>query len=136
MKKQLFWERIETGISELKLSLDNDSNGEELIAAKVDLFEDILIIINNVGRSTEKSLHKYELWSNRYINKNEESQKSGVSVDSIRASILYFDSRIEYLIGGYLIIDMIVQCQTQSEIEKIRGELISRVASIRKGYFR
>ncbi|WP_096202928.1 hypothetical protein [Bacillus sp. FJAT-45350] len=140
MKKMLLWEKIHSALSgiEDKLNSQNYSDeSRELEVRKQFALAELFSVIDLIGNLTENSKVKYELWLNRgYKGKKrkEISDSLGMSTDAIRASVLYFDNRLEFFVGENIVGD-IMSCNSNEELKKIVDQFRYRVGSI-KAYFR
>lgn len=140
MKKMLLWEKIQSSLSVIEDRLHSQNLSDEskkLEYRKCLALAELLSVIDLIGNLTEKSKIKYELWLNRgYKGKKRKDTADdlGMTSDAIRASILYFENRLEFFVGEDIVED-IVGCKTNEELEKVVGQFRSRVGSI-KTYFR
>jgi hypothetical protein len=138
MKKLLLWEKIQTGINEIEQRLRSQDVTDEVIRLenKKRLFlTELFLLIEHIGKSTEKSTLKFEAWINRGKNRKETAERLGMTTDGLRATIWYFNSRIENIVGEDTV-DRIVNCKSQQELGEIKKWFWTRVSSLNKGYFR
>lgn len=138
MKKMLLWEKIYAGMNEIEQELLSQGLTDEargLLNKKMVSLSDVFLFIQHIGQSTEKSTLKFEVWKNRGKNQMEAAEKLGMSIDGLRATIWYFNSRIENIVGEDTV-GRIVNCKSEFELKEIESELKERVNSLIKGYFR
>lgn len=92
----------------------------------------MFLLIQHIGKSTEKSSLKYEAWVSKGKNREETAEKLGMTTDGLRATIWYFNSRLENIVGEDTL-TKIVNCESQQELGEIKKWLWSRVSSLNKG---
>lgn len=138
MKKVLLWEEILASLNVIGTRLQQlelTDEGRYLENRKRQFLVELFMLIQHIGKSTEKSSMKYEAWLNKGNNRKESSEKLGMTVDGLRATIWYFNSRLENIVGADTV-TIIVNCKTQHELSEIENRLRSRFSSLNKGYFR
>lgn len=124
--KEIEQELISQGLTDEVKYLENKK--------KLFLFE-MFLAIQHIGNSSEKSSLKFETWVNRGRNQKETAERLGMTTDGLRATIWYFNSRIENIVGRETI-DNIVKCKSEQELDEIKKWFWLRVGSLNKGYFR
>jgi hypothetical protein len=137
VKKLLLWEKLHTAVAEVEKRIYQNLTVEEkeLEVQKMMVLAEILEIIDYFGNLGEKTKIKYESWFNRSTSRKIAAENLGISTDALRASILYFNSRLEFVVGKDMFIE-IVNCKTIEELTRITEQFRSRVSSVKKGYFR
>ncbi|MFG6497279.1 hypothetical protein P8610_18090 [Fictibacillus sp. UD] len=95
----------------------------------------IVLLIEYIGKSTEKSSLKYEAWINRGKNRRETAERLGITNDGLRAIILYFNTRMENFIGKDTV-KRIVKCESQQELDELKEWFWTHISTLYKGYFR
>jgi hypothetical protein len=138
MKKLLLWEKVQAGINEIEQRLQSQDVTDEArcLENKKKLFlAELFLLIQHIGKSTEKSSLKFEAWINRGKNREETAEKLGMTTDGLRANIWYFNSRLENIVGEDTVY-RIVNCRSQRELGDIKNWFWYRVSSLHKGYFR
>ncbi|MEC1717224.1 hypothetical protein ABEV09_07235 [Schinkia azotoformans] len=138
MKKLLLWEKVQAAINEIEQRLRSQDVTDEArcLENKKQLFlAELFLLIQHIGKSTEKSSLKFEAWINRGKNREETAEKLGMTTDSLRATIWYFNNRLENIVGEDTV-TKIVNCKSQQELGEIKKWFWTRVSSLSKGYFR
>lgn len=138
MKKMLLWEKIQAGINEIEQTLRSQDVTDVVIRlefTKKLFLTELFLLIEHIGKSTEKSTLKYEAWITKGKNHKETAERLGMTTDGLRATISYFNSRLENIVGEDTV-SRIVNCRSQQELSDIENGLCSRVSSLNKGYFR
>lgn len=137
-KKPLLWEKIYRGI----ITASKNSKSERLSDAarqlehqKVLFFNEVIMTIEVIGNSTEKSSVKYQVWINRGKGQKLQSEKLGISNEGLRTMIWYFNKRIESIVGKGLVED-VVNCKNPSDFQEIQDQFWSRVKTVKKDFFR
>lgn len=134
----LLWEKIQAGINEIEQRLQSRDLTDEVrcLENKKKLFlTEIFLLIEHIGKSTEKSSLKFEAWINRDKKRKESAEMLGMTTDGLRATISYFNSRLENIVGEDTV-TRIVNCRSQQELGDINNWFWYRVSSLHKGYFR
>jgi hypothetical protein len=137
MKKLLLWEKLHISLAEgeKRISQNLAAEAKELEFQKMAVMGEIFEVIEYFGNRGEKTKIKYESWFNRSTSRKVAAKNLGISTDALRASIWYFNSRLEFVVGKY-IFDEIVNCKTNEELAEVIEQFRARVSSVKKGYFR
>lgn len=117
------------------ISKDLDDEGHNLLKNKLLVLINLFLIIQHIGQSTPRAKLKYAAWINRGRNRVEMAELLETSIDGLRATIWYFNNRIENIIGKETV-NNILRCKSMYKLKEIETELEKRINSVSKGYFR
>jgi hypothetical protein len=137
LKKKLLWENLHFALAEVekRISQNLTAKSKELEFQKMAAMAEIFKVIEYFGNRGEKTKIKYESWLNRSKSRKVAAESLGISTDALRASIWYFNSRLEFVVGKD-IFDEIGNCKTNEELAEVIEQFQARVSSLKKGYFR
>ncbi|MOA15272.1 hypothetical protein D3C78_1354230 [compost metagenome] len=136
-KKMLWWqitEAVSTIQKRLKSKELNDAD-KMLEYMKLDTINHIVLLLGELSNLSEKSKLRYEMWINKSTGRNSSKQaaKYGITTDSLRSKIIYFDNKLRVLVGDQTIAS-IVSTSSADELIAIMDQFIQN-AKERKDVF-
>ncbi|GIO72072.1 hypothetical protein J27TS7_15860 [Paenibacillus dendritiformis] len=136
-KKMLWWqitEAVSTIEKNLKSKEFNDAD-RELEFQKYKTIQTIILSLGELSNLSEKSKLRYEMWINKSTGRNSSKQaaKYGITTDSLRSKIIYFDNKLRVLVGDQTIAS-IVSATSVEQLVAIMNQFIQN-AKERKGVF-